>query len=198
MSNKNGRYQEILNAARSILAEKGFEDTKISEIVQKAGVAKGTFYIYFPSKLDLILALVREMRENILFEAKKVIGSQESHWEELIQIIKAAFKVMANYNDIFPVFNAVSAFKTEQWKIEKEIRTPYYDSLRDLLERGQKSGEFNPDLNAERTSMLIAGMVEHVAHECFIYHSDFQIDDYLYTINQLLSKSLCKTINTSL
>ncbi|MBM7601436.1 AcrR family transcriptional regulator [Virgibacillus halotolerans] len=190
MVGKAERYKEILTAARSVLAEKGFDETKVSEIVQRAGVAKGTFYLYFPSKLDLVLALIREMRENILFEAKKVMGSNRSQQEELMQVIKSAFHVMENYNDVFPVFNAISAFKTEQWEAEKEIRTPYYDFLKSLIENGQKSGEFRSDLNTEMTSSLIEGMVEHVAHECFIYHSDFQIDDYLFTINQLLSTSL--------
>lgn len=181
---------EILTAARSVLAEKGFDATKVSEIVERAGVAKGTFYLYFPSKLDLVFALVREMREKILLEAEKVIGSQSSKQEELIQVIKAAFSVMENYNDVFPVFNAVSAFKTEHWKAEKEIRRPYYSLLKSLIESGQKSGEFRSDLNTEMISSLIEGMVEHVAHECFVYDSMLQIDDYIDTINQLLSKSL--------
>ncbi|GIN59546.1 TetR family transcriptional regulator [Lederbergia ruris] len=190
MIGKPERFMEILTAARSVLAEKGFDATKVSEIVERAGVAKGTFYLYFPSKLDLVFALVREMREKILLEAEKVIGSQSSKQEELIQVIKAAFSVMENYNDVFPVFNAVSAFKTEHWKAEKEIRRPYYSFLKSLIESGQKSGEFRSDLNTEMISSLIEGMVEHVAHECFVYDSMLQIDDYIDTINQLLSKSL--------
>lgn len=190
MIGKPERFIEILTAARSVLAEKGFDATKVSEIVERAGVAKGTFYLYFPSKLDLVLALVREMREKILLEAEKVIGSQSSKQEELIQVIKAAFSVMENYNDVFPVFNAVSAFKTEHWKAEKEIRQPYYSFLKSLIESGQKSGEFRSDLNTEMISSLIEGMVEHVAHECFVYDSTLLIDDYINTINQLLSKSL--------
>ncbi len=47
MTGKNERYQEILAAARSVLAEKGFDDTKVSEIAQMAGVAKGTFIYTF-------------------------------------------------------------------------------------------------------------------------------------------------------
>ncbi|MEI3612718.1 TetR/AcrR family transcriptional regulator [Pseudogracilibacillus sp. SO30301A] len=190
MVGKPERFMEILTAARSVLAEKGFDATKVSEVVQKAGVAKGTFYLYFPSKLDLVIALVREMREKILLETEKVIGSQNSKQEELIQVIKVAFNVMENYNDVFPVFNAVSAFKTDQWKVEKEIRLPYCNFLQNLIESGQESGEFRADLNTEIIASLIEGMVEHVAHECFIYHSTLSIDDYIDNINLILSKSL--------
>ncbi|ACJ33626.1 TetR/AcrR family transcriptional regulator [Anoxybacillus flavithermus] len=190
MTGKTERYQEILTAARSVLAEKGFDDTKVSEIAEMAGVAKGTFYIYFPSKLDLVLALVREMQGKILSEAEKVIDLKVNHFEKLVQVIKAAFIVMESYRDVFPIFNAVSAFKTEQWKAEKEIRVPYYNFLKSLIENGQKSGEFHCDLNAEMTAILIVGMVEHVAHDCFVYHSDYCIDDYLHTIDSLLRKAL--------
>lgn len=194
MTGKNERYQEILAAARNVFAEKGFDDTKVSEIAQMAGVAKGTFYIYFPSKLDLVLALVREMQGKILSEAEKVINLKGNHFEKLIEVIKTAFNVMKSYHDVFPMFNAVSAFKTDQWKVEKEIRRPYYHFLKKLIENGQKSGEFNSHLNAEMTAILIVGMVEHVAHECFVYHSDCCIDDYLHTIDLLLRKSLCRTM----
>ncbi|PJZ00741.1 TetR/AcrR family transcriptional regulator [Bacillus vallismortis] len=193
MVGKAKRYQELLNAARSVLAEKGFEETKVSEIVQRAGVAKGTFYLYFPSKLDLVLALVREMQQNILSEAKKAIDSKISRREELMRVIKAAFNVMERYNDVFPVFNAVTAFKTDQWKAEREIRTPYYSFLKSLIKNGQTSAEFKSDLDPEIASLLIVGMVEHAAHECFVYDSDFRKDKYLYTIDQLLSRALCKS-----
>ncbi|AST00676.1 MULTISPECIES: TetR/AcrR family transcriptional regulator [Geobacillus] len=190
MTGKNERYQEILAAARNVFAEKGFDDTKVSEIAQMAGVAKGTFYIYFPSKLDLVLALVREMQGKILSEAEKVTNLNVDHFEKLVQVIKIAFIVIESYRDVFPIFNAVSAFKTDQWKVEKEIRIPYYNVLKTLIENGQKSGEFNRKLNAEMTAVLIVGMVEHVAHDCFIYHSDYCIDDYLHTIDSLLRKAL--------
>ncbi len=45
---RNERYTALLATARDILAEKGFEATTVSEIVARAGVAQGTFYLYFP------------------------------------------------------------------------------------------------------------------------------------------------------
>ncbi len=90
-----------------------------------------------------------------------------------------------------PIFNAVSAFKdrsVESSKTKFAFHTISF--LKTLIENGQKSGEFNRKLNAEMTAVLIAGMVEHVAHDCFIYHSDYCIDDYLHTIDSLLRKAL--------
>ena len=54
---KPGRRADLLAAARAVLAEKGLEAATVSEIVARAGVAQGTFYLYFPSKMALIPAL---------------------------------------------------------------------------------------------------------------------------------------------
>src|SRR5215472_17408382 len=55
VSRKVDRRAALLQAAREVLAEKGYEATKVSDIVARAGAAQGTFYLYFPSKLSLVL-----------------------------------------------------------------------------------------------------------------------------------------------
>ena len=72
---RNERYTELLSAARAILAEKGFEATTVSEIVARAGVAQGTFYLYFPSKIALIAALNQEMNEHIVGNDRRLVIS---------------------------------------------------------------------------------------------------------------------------
>ena len=49
-----GKYQQILDAAAELFAERGFEGASIQDIAQKAGVGKGTVYLYFKTKDDLI------------------------------------------------------------------------------------------------------------------------------------------------
>lgn len=49
-SSPDGKYEKILKAAIDVIPEKGLDKTSISDIVKKAGVAQGTFYLYFSSK----------------------------------------------------------------------------------------------------------------------------------------------------
>lgn len=69
MANK---ADQIMNAAIDKFAEKGYYKTKISDIVEEVGIAKGTFYLYFKSKKDLMLELVRRhalsLKESIDFD----------------------------------------------------------------------------------------------------------------------------------
>ena len=51
------RLEELMGAAEALFLEKGVDATTISEITEAAGVAKGTFYVYFPSKQEMLAAL---------------------------------------------------------------------------------------------------------------------------------------------
>ncbi|MET3209221.1 UNVERIFIED_CONTAM: AcrR family transcriptional regulator [Paenibacillus sp. PvR008] len=55
------KYEAILDAAYTIFGTKGFYESKISEIAEQAGVAKGTVYLYFKSKEQLFTAVTRRM-----------------------------------------------------------------------------------------------------------------------------------------
>src|SRR6476661_28760 len=57
---KEARPQEILEAALSVFAEKGFAAARMDDVARHAGVTKGTIYLYFPSKEELFKSLVRE------------------------------------------------------------------------------------------------------------------------------------------
>jgi AcrR family transcriptional regulator len=57
--------RKILDAAREEFGERGFSDSSIVGITQRAGVALGTFYTYFDSKEELFQALVRDMSAQV-------------------------------------------------------------------------------------------------------------------------------------
>jgi len=55
------RRAELASAAAAVFAERGVANTSVSEIVKAAGVAQGTFYLYFDTKDDVVLAVVEQM-----------------------------------------------------------------------------------------------------------------------------------------
>ena len=65
------RTGEILAAARIVFARHGYGAATVDEIADAAGVAKGTVYLYFPSKRDLFLATLREGVEALHAEANR-------------------------------------------------------------------------------------------------------------------------------
>ena len=71
------RRQEILDVARRHFADKGYENTSVRAIIDEIGIAKGTFYHYFPSKLAVIDALVDGILEESLGAMEPLIGAPD-------------------------------------------------------------------------------------------------------------------------
>ncbi len=70
------RRRELVRAARELFVEKGYEATAVSDIVRKVGAAQGTFYWYFSSKQDALLAVHREMMEEVMTLVRAIVASE--------------------------------------------------------------------------------------------------------------------------
>ncbi|SDF93871.1 transcriptional regulator, TetR family [Selenomonas sp. WCT3] len=92
------RRQELMTIARELFCEKGYEQTMVQDICKKAGVAKGTFFYYFPTKEDVLKAI---------FEAwmKKFVGEYTHKAEGLdaVQKLRLFLRMSARDNSIEPL-----------------------------------------------------------------------------------------------
>ena len=69
------RLEELMGAAEALFLEKGVDATTISEITEAAGVAKGTFYVYFPSKQEMLAALAERYVGQFVQALDEAIGA---------------------------------------------------------------------------------------------------------------------------
>src|SRR5213592_4776503 len=86
---KNARPEEIISAALEVFADRGFAATKLEDVARRAGVTKGTIYLYFENKEALFKALVRETIVPIIAQgealAQSFTGSARDLFEQLIR-----------------------------------------------------------------------------------------------------------------
>src|SRR5881394_2807946 len=84
---KDPRPEEIISAALDVFTDRGFAATKLEDIARRAGVTKGTIYLYFDSKEALFKALVRQTIVPIIAQgealAQSFIGSARELFERL-------------------------------------------------------------------------------------------------------------------
>lgn len=90
------RKGEILNTAAILFAEKGYDETTISDIIEKVGVARGTVYYHFKSKEDVLDALIERMGEDFLTAAKKTAGDKNIPVFE--RLLKTLMSLVAGSN----------------------------------------------------------------------------------------------------
>ena len=145
---KQARPGELLEAALDLFVEKGFSATRADEVAARAGVSKGTLFLYFPTKEDLFKAVVRENIAGCIaqwsqdFERCDSTASESlAHcyqvWWERIGATKASgiTKLMMSEAQNFP---DIAHF------YEQEVIIPGHMLLRRILQKGMDSGEFKP------------------------------------------------------
>src|SRR5215813_11831022 len=86
------REELILQAAEEVLAEKGYHDTSMDEIAARVGVAKGTVYLHFPSKEDLVFALFEQELETSQQMIEQAVTTTESAREKLEHILQHTYQ----------------------------------------------------------------------------------------------------------
>ena len=145
---KEARPGELLDAALDLFVEKGFAATRVEEVAARAGVSKGTLFLYFPTKEELFKAVVREnisgrfTEWNAEFEAFEgstidMLGFCMNSWWERVGATRASglSKLMVCEAGNFP---EIAAF------YQQEVIQPGQALIRRILQRGIDRGEFRP------------------------------------------------------
>lgn len=76
---RTARRSELASAAARVFAERGVANTAVSDIVKAAGVAQGTFYLYFDAKDDVVLAVVERMVDGMLAGIEAAVNASDTH-----------------------------------------------------------------------------------------------------------------------
>jgi TetR/AcrR family transcriptional repressor of nem operon len=97
------RRAELLAAGRALFLAKGIAATSLDDITQRAGVSKGLFYLYFPSKEDLVLALQEQFSHEIAARMRAAAEAEEDWAARLDACVKAGFECYRELHDLHEV-----------------------------------------------------------------------------------------------
>jgi len=98
------RTREILAAARRLMEQKGADALTMDEIAQAAGVAKGTIYLYFQSKDELVQALLSQVAEAIAHDLEGILAKPDPPPEKLRQVANLLLDYVDRERTLFPVY----------------------------------------------------------------------------------------------
>ncbi|MFJ5717667.1 TetR family transcriptional regulator [Neobacillus sp. NPDC093127] len=163
----DGKYNKILQAAIEVISEKGLDKTSISDIVKKAGIAQGTFYLYFSSKNALIPAIADNLLTITFESVKEKIQEKETFWDILEIMINETFIITNEYKDIIILCYSGLAidYSMEKWET---IYQPYYNWLEDILNKAIHHNEIIEDINVKWTAKTIINLVENASERFYI------------------------------
>lgn len=186
----DGKYNKILKAAIDVISEKGLDKTSISDIVKKAGIAQGTFYLYFSSKNALIPAIADNLLTITLEGIKEKTQGKENFWDVLEVVIDETFNITDSYKDVIVLCYSGLAidYSMEKWE---SIYQPYYSWLEDIINKAINNNEIFSDINVKWTARLIINLVENAAERYYISHEQNEtLEAFKAEIFKFLKRSL--------
>ena len=175
-------FKKIIKAGKTLYAKDGYHSTSINDIISKAKVAAGTFYIYFDSKLALYLYLLDEYSHNIRFAAKEATKDCKTRFE----IERAGLKAFIMYVRKDPL-----AYKLiwESLFVDPDIFKEYYSNFASSyvtrLKPFVEAGEIREDIDLETVAYILMGISNFVGLQ-IVFKENATENDVDYVVDESL------------
>ncbi len=151
------RKSEIIKTAGRLFLQKGVHNTKISEIVETIGVAKGLFYYYFKSKDDVISAVIEHFISELDVVLSNILSSDINYYKKISKFIDTYVQIRRMFNKNSCNNNDNDNFSYILLKKSNNLILSY---LKLLISTGISKGLLRLRYPDETVTMLVYGLNE--------------------------------------
>ena len=192
---RQAKLQAILDAALDVFADKGFADTRLDDVALRAGVAKGTLYLYFESKQALFEALIRSgIAAPIEAIEEKVLGldlSVETTLRMLFAFLRQEVLATRRKEIVRLILSEAGRFPEIAALYHREVISRGMRLLRRIVERAIARGEFRSNELARFPQLAIApGIVALVWLNLFQHLEPLDVEGMFDAHIDLLMRAL--------
>lgn len=148
------RREEILDAAHTLFTTKGFQPTTMEDILRIVGIAKGTLYYHFPSKEQILKALVLRIVRQVEQQAREVAASSAPAADKLAAIM-SAMRLVDTETELVDQFHAPGNAEFHLLSITAMIEhlTPV---LAEVITQGVSEGTFTTERPHDAVELLLS------------------------------------------
>lgn len=163
------RREELLKAATRVFAKLGYRAASISDIIAAAGAARGTFYLYFRSKQDILFAVINDLREQqkafiAQLSVQESLATHANAREQARQGFLAWLRFYDQRRDALKILlreaNLIDA-KLEQKRAE--VRRSVVEYLSKRIRRRQGLGLYQRNISPEIASHCLIGILDEIS-----------------------------------
>ncbi len=184
-------FKKIIKAGKYLYGKAGYNSTSINDIISRAKVAAGTFYIYFDSKLALYLFLLEEYRHNIRRSANEATKNCKNR----LEMERAGLKAFIMYVMKDPLaYKLVWESLFVDSSIFKEYYTNFAHSYIIHLKPFVDSGEIRDDIDLETVAYVLMGISNFVGLQ-IVFNEEATEKDVDFVVDEcmkLLSEGIFK------
>jgi len=156
------RKHQILNAAEEVFSQKGFGEARMDDIAEGTGLSKGTLYLYFKSKDELIIAILDRIFQREFKHLESLDWSTMSAAEGLEQFSDLAIKDITSILRLMPLAYEFMSMAFRNRYIQQAFKNylnRYLGILIPMIQHGIDSGEFRA-VDASEAAIAIGAVME--------------------------------------
>jgi AcrR family transcriptional regulator len=188
------RTGEILAAARNLMERRGLEAVTMEEIAGAAGVAKGTIYLYFPSKDELIQALITQVGEKLLSDIEAIVKAPGSPPEKVHRVATLLLDCLIKERALYPTYARDSQRARHgpargYWRQLQDREEKFFGLVTPIFAQGIAAGQFIP-ANPRLLTFMLRGMVRGVGYYQMTEGKEEAVKEALPVLLTLLSSGL--------
>jgi AcrR family transcriptional regulator len=162
------RRTDLLTAARAVFAKKGYEGATVSEIVGRAGVAQGTFYLYFPGKDALAGAFAETLGIRFAELAAEKTSRSRSFDAAVAKLFEASYQVAEEFSDVFLIANRGLELvdDVDEWMT---LTAPAREWLEHFVKTWQEHGVIDPRARPQVTARVMRDALDRAAKAYVVF-----------------------------
>lgn len=163
----------IIRASIKVIAKNGYQRSRISDIVEEAGIAHGLFYHYFPSKEDLMIGIFTNSWEIMINYIKKINSSTDDVYERIEKIILFIVRSFEVDPDVMKVL-IMDIPRLEKFYSDsaQKLYHKFFDEVAFVINEGQKKGLVRKDIDGEVLAFMLHGSVDSVIRQ-YVYNPKY-------------------------
>ena len=180
----------IVQAAREVFEEKGFDEARIADITARADTAYGSFYTYFDSKEAVFRELAKDLSAAI-FTASRASDLPDASPEDKIRhTTRLYLETFAENARLMFVFEQVAARDEYFRTVLLEVRGMFVDRIAGGTRRLQEQGLAARDLDPVTCAHLLGGMIENIGRMMYTYGERHDLDHLLDEATALWARAI--------
>ena len=194
LENKKQKQEKLLSAAFTLLSRKDIVDITVNDIVKEAGLAKGTFYLYFKDKYSIRDALIEKETSRLFEEALDALNKNDirNFEDAIIFVINHILMTLQNNQNILRFIEKNLSYGIFRSELKNAIHEDTYSVVQDFSRRAEQAG-----YHYKRPDIILYMIIQLAGSTCYdaILHDEplpmDQYRPYLYNaIRAILNSKL--------
>jgi AcrR family transcriptional regulator len=187
------RHAEILEAARKVFAEKGFDEASVEAIARAAGVAKGTLYLYYPSKREIYWEALKSGLDSLCDQLEAKIKAAECTEAKIRAFIATKLNYFEVHRDFFNIYYAEFGHALVQSAcLYRDFEEYHFRQVRLLaaaLREGARRGAIR-NVSVELTAFTIVNLTRGVIMQRLLGWTSAEVEREVEFVSDLIWKGI--------